>query len=288
MKSLALYITFLFVILVSSPIFSINVDGDLSDWGLTPGTDFDADEGIHSWIEDFVDYSNSGYVGPLYGGQPFDFEGFYATTDENNLYIAMILGMPPTGSGGVSSLGGQPNNSSFFYPGDLAMDLNGDGFFEYGLELTGRSDNTKGGVAGNGEYTYDPLKKGNLYKVFDSHGWNKSLEQSGYTKTELNYRKPASLELVGSTQVEYLSTNDPDHYVIETYIPLKLLEYDPNSDFYLHWTQTCGNDIGELVFSLPEKGTPVPEQHTILLICFGILGLFFKQTYRRKPIFLNK
>jgi len=284
MKSLAIYVTFLFVILFSSPIFSITVDGDLSDWGLVPGTDYDAYPGIHSWVEDFVDYNNNGYVGPGYGGQPYDFEGLYVSIEGDNMYVAMILGMPPTGSGAVSQPGGTPNNSPFYYPGDLAMDLNGDGFFEYGLELTGHSDNTKGGVAGNGEYTYDPSKKGNLYRILNSHGWNKGLKISGYTEAEINHRREDALELAGNTQVEYLSSDDPEHYVVETFIPLQLLEYDPDSDFYLHWTQTCGNDMGDLFFSLPEDIPPsiIPEPLTVLLMCFGLSGLFLKRAYRKK------
>ena len=143
---------YLVIMLLSlcTPLYAFQIDGNLSDWGVTPASDLNPNPGIASWIEDFV--GSGGYVGPAQGGQPYDLEAMYVAVENSNIYFAMVLGMPPEGSHGI------PYSSNYFYPGDLAFDLNGDGNFEYGIEFTGHSDNTPNGGPANGEYTYEPEK----------------------------------------------------------------------------------------------------------------------------------
>lgn len=257
--------------LVQSSVYSFNIDGDLSDWGVTPASDLTPNSGIFSWIEDYVDYSRNGYVGPAHGGQPYDVEALYVAIDSTDIHFAMVLGMPPGGSYSEPRV-----SNDFYYPGDLAFDLNGDGNFEYGVEITGRSDNTIGGSPENGDYSNDPSKIGNIYNVTNNQGWNKGLNVSGYTPTELNYRKSQYLNLVGTTTVAYVQSNDPEHYVVETSIPLAVVDYTAGSNWLFHWTMTCGNDIGDLnVLYTPyyPPSTAIPEPLSILLVSASLISL---------------
>lgn len=255
-----IWIITLFLSLTASGAQGIVIDGDLTEWGVTPNSDLIPTYGVSYWIEDSV--GSQGYVGPGYGGQSFDAEAIYAYLGQQDLYIAMVVGMPP---------GGAYSNGGIYYPGDLALDMNGDGVYEYGLELTGWSGNSANGNTNHD--TYDPTKLGNLYRVLDSKGWNEGLPLSNKTETELNYRKMKSLELVGSTTVVYANSSiKPDSYIIETSIPYSLLDVIDGAGATLHWTMTCGNDIaevtvigfGETDFG-PPSDTSVPEPATMLL-----------------------
>lgn len=266
-----------FIYCTSIFAMNIDIDGNLNDWGVTPGSDYISSPEVSSWVEDSVDYAHNGYVGPGYGGQPYDFEAFYAFTDDLYLYVAMVTGMPPTGASPIFSQGGNPYTQTYFYPGDLALDLNGDSFFEYGLELTGYSDNTLDGPAGNGQYSYAPQKKGNLYRVSDTNGWNKGLALSNYVNTELNYRSSSSLSYIGSTGVVYNKYGTTDHYVMETSIPLYYFNIDPGVDWTLQWTMTCGNDIGYLTVDNPMDITTIPEPATLILLGLGMTGFLLRK-----------
>jgi len=67
-------------------------DGDLSEWGVTPATDWTNDVGAVEWIEPEV--GSHGYVGPGVGGQQFNVEAAYATADCQYLYYAIVTGFP--------------------------------------------------------------------------------------------------------------------------------------------------------------------------------------------------
>jgi len=262
----------LFIFVLHENLYSFDVDGNLSDWGVTPGSDFQPNAGIFSWVEDFTDYSNSGYVGPGYGGQPFDIEAMYASINNGNLYVAIVAGMPPYGSGPKYSANETPRSSPYYYPGDIGFDLDGDGFFEFGLETTGRSDNTLDGYAGNGEYSYNSQLKGNLYRINNTAGWNKGLDLSGFTPAEINYRQPLSLELLYNTTVIYIQTADPSRYVIETSVPLSILNPVYNIDWTIHWTLTCGNDIANLIVNFSVAENTVPEPMSAFILAIGLMG----------------
>jgi len=265
----------------NSSSYAINLDGDLSDWGITPGSDWVPDVESDYWVEDFSNYNNSGYVSPGYGGQPYDFEGFYTRIEDDTLYIAMVSGMPYYGANPIYSANGNPDYSSFQLPGDLAIDSTGDGVFDVAIELTGYSKNNPNGNS-QSEVRFDPSKKGNIYRMLGDEAWNKGLPLSDYTVTEIDYYENQLLEYLDQTVVYYLQSQDPTHWVVETAVSLELLGTPEDTLLTLHWTQTCGNDIGE-VHTFYSSAVPpsanVPEPGTLMLILSSVLGLlvrFFK------------
>ena len=274
-RFLLIYVLCVVFVGVSNISFAIDVDGDLSDWGITPGSDWVPDVESDYWVEDFVDYNNSGYVGPAYGGQPYDFEALYSRIENNNLYIALVSGMPNYGAYPVYSASGTPDYSAFQVPGDLAIDSTGDGIFDIGIELTGYSKNNPNDND-NSEMTYNPSLIGNVYRMLGDDAWNKGLPISGYTITEIDYYESQLLEYLDKTVVYYLQSEDPAHWIIETSISLDLLGTPEDTLLTVHWTQTCGNDIGE-VSTLYTSAVPpedsVPEPGTLVLILSSLLGV---------------
>ena len=268
------------LMLLTSAVHAFQVDGGLSDWGVTPGTDWVPNAGIDSWEEDSVDYSNSGYVGPGYGGQPWDVELLMASVDDGKLYLAVVAGTPPDGSYSMWQDGVLETRGNYYYPGDIGLDLNGDGVFEIGLETTGYSDNILGGdpaLPGGDGHTYDPSLQGNIYAISDAGGWNVGYSSMGSPVTEIDYSDPSKLTLLGNTMLVYIQDTDPDHYVMETYIDLGLLDLDDVDEILFHFSVTCGNDIGEVLIpgdsiDLLPGGPTVPEPATIFLLSMGIAG----------------
>ncbi|MCB1196050.1 hypothetical protein KDK77_07680 [bacterium] len=266
-------------IFVCSASMAYQVDGSLAEWGVDPGIDWIPNTSVYYWEEDSVNYANSGYVGPGYGGQPFDAEALYAAIEDSKLYISMVIGMPPQGSYPIWTQGGSPDTgAAYWYPGDLGIDVNGDGMYDFGIELTGHSDNTLNGQPGNGQYTYDPSKVGNIYYVTNSNGWNTGLANFGSLPTELNYRNSSSLILVGNTSVFYVQDDTPEHYIVETSFDISFLTFTATEDIMLHWAMTCGNDLADLMIPLGDipfnPPSVVAEPASFVLICVALWGFF--------------
>ena len=147
--------------------FSINVDGNLSEWGVTPGawstvggvrvnnSDWVPNAGILSTVED-SDPAGTGYLNPGWGGQPFDAEAMYATYDSTNLYFAIATGK-------------SPDLVSGYRPGDIAFDFGQNGSYEYGIKTTGADQ--------GGAYSAKTWAQGlwNTYDVTEMTAVNNSL-----------------------------------------------------------------------------------------------------------------
>lgn len=277
-----LFFTVVFVLFnINNNVLAIDVDGDLSDWGVTPGDDWIPDVESEYWVEDFVDYNHSGYVGPGYGGQPFDFEALYARIEDNTLYVALVSGMPYFGASPIFHENGNPYTSQFQLPGDLAIDTTGDGFYDVGIELTGYSKNNPNGGSVS-EITFDPLKKGNIYRMLSDEAWNKGLALSDYAMTEIDYYQDQLLEYLDQTVVYYLQSEDPAHWVVETSVSLDILGTPEDTLLTLHWTQTCGNDLGQVsifnssVVPPDSPDSSVPEPCSLFLLISALTGMLFR------------
>ncbi len=237
-----------FSLSVSAQAFS-TIDGNLADWGVMPSgsgstsgssADFTPFANIHYAVEDQTG-SLSTYLNPGYGGQRYDAEALYTTWDAQYLYIAIATGLP--------------SNNADYAPGDIGLDFDGDGVYEFGMETTGNNGNTVGG----------------LYSVSDwGHGLSNWSGVSDPTSIlngtlldigSLVYTNPGS-PMYGLG--EYAGSDR--HYIIESRIALSNFANWGN-DFDLHWTMNCGNDAIDLAV------TSLPEPSSGVLIGLGFLGV---------------
>ncbi len=218
------------------------VNGDLSDWGVTPGaygaSDWIPDSGIAYYQED----QNTYKVGPGYGGQKFDAEAIYGTRANGFMYLAIVTGHPVTGWAGQK-------------PGDVFFNF-GAGR-QYGLKTTG-------------------VNAGRLYR---NPGWNMS-PYWGSLNSETTM-KDGVWEYMGLTTFVYLNSyvgpgDSNDHWVMEMEAPNSFFGDDWDESGTIHWTQTCGNDAIDL--NIPVGHTPEPATMSLLgLGLFGLCGFKFRK-----------
>ncbi|MCX5666169.1 MAG: PEP-CTERM sorting domain-containing protein [Candidatus Omnitrophica bacterium] len=238
-------------------VLDIN-DGGLTEWGVTPGTDWNPNSGIYSTIEP---QGNDFFLNPGYGGHMYDVEAMYAATVGDNLYFAVVTGFPI----GTTHDGNRA--------GDIAFKF-GNSTYAYGIETTGDGGRVKGG----------------LYKVTDwGQGYNYWGSWGGHSGWYGGVYAGAPTEILttdatwtpytdGGLNLNYYNyQNGNYHYIIEGYVPKIAFgdAWSHNDTFTMHWTETCGNDFGEL------KGVCTPEPATMSLLGLGLFGIL---GFRRKKI----
>jgi hypothetical protein len=206
-----------------------------------------------------------GRVYPGYGGQIFDIESLYTWTDSTNLYISYLLGTPSSDKVSVYW-------SPAFRTGDIGIDTDGDGLYEYAIDqdlglIT--VDNTKP----NGGWS--PVR----YSQHNASGPDE-VESDAIISTDdsiyVAYERWAVDPGFGEYRNKYNTLSHEkvmygsERWVFEAAIPLSL--FAGASDLTrIHLTHTCGND--GLDGDIPTPELEIPEPAALALVAVGLLGL---------------
>ncbi len=210
------------------PVSAYTIDGDLSDWGVTPFSDWVPDSATADYTESNWAHSPDIGTGSIpSGGETFDIEAIYFDDDgainaSGKAYFAVVSSMPET-----------PVWSAGYVMGDLALDIDNDGAYEYGIKVR---DPNKGMVCHNPNwvlYLADPTAPGYGYPyTFTCDGPSSNL--TGY----------ADLVYVNVTSTNGESGSFPYTYVIEMAVWKAFL--GSPSQYQLSradMTISCGNDL---------------------------------------------
>lgn len=239
-KYILLRIPLLFCLLAVSgvPAFAYTLDGNLSDWGVTPFSD---------WVPqnsniDYVEYNNRTPSGAVAGGEFYDIEALYLDDDADYIYFAL-----------VSSY-----NQQYALAGDLGLSLDSQPGSEYGLAVRGMRP--QGGVQQR-----DLRQNPNWYTTRGMETRMQPGSGASVGSAQIFYRDLGRLE--GDWTRTYVMEGRIDRDLFGTLTAGQYLD--------LHFAVTCANDYinlrGDLDYS--GGGQEIPEPSTSILLTAGLLGL---------------
>jgi|Deesub1362B_J571_1020462.scaffolds.fasta_scaffold00468_18 hypothetical protein len=199
------------------------------------------------------------YIQPA-GGEQWDVEALYITEDDDYIYVLIITSLPQDGV--------DISHYEHLNPGDLALDLDMDGVYEYGVKIGG-----------------DPADRSKIYHTASPGSWKDATDlpdnSPGWIATNVAIYTGNSANLV------YRSIGVWDHgyenYAIEIGIPKsyvgmagKTLTSGKNGQgSKFHYSEaSCGNDIIEQKIEIPE--------FSIILVPVGIVFGFYYYSRSKK------
>ncbi|RLI91602.1 MAG: hypothetical protein DRO95_04000 [Candidatus Altiarchaeales archaeon] len=288
------YVLALFVGLIMVMSASANncgkyrIDGNLSDWGLNlnqdwsenstwlpnPGVYFQVEDnhnprhandstivgsttpsGVHiqgvggsySFYDEKPVYHRDGYkVSEPYGSpdEKYDIEAIYFDQDTKCIYVAVVMGLKPDGEGDSA-------------PGDLALDIDGDGNYEYGVKL-----GTKTGLV--------------QFAIYKDIIWAppKYIPENAPTVILSGTENGTATGAYTSSYVP--QDNGYNNYVVELAIPKSSIgnPQTPVSIYDLHLSESCSNE------HIPTPEFPIAISIALLLASPAFAYLIIKK--RRK------
>lgn len=232
---------------ISEPAWAaIVVDGILSDWDVFPAA---YSAGPAQWTPNagitFIQEDQNpaiSFLGPGFGGQAFDIEALYFTTEGPTAFFAVVSGAPLSGTGIQA-------------PGDFAIDFGSNGSYDFGVKTVG------------------------THTLYGNTVWNVPNLWPSSAPYRIVSGTPAGVAQFGYQPSAYVANS---HYAFEIGVPISLFGSSwPTSgtlDMTLHWTTACGNDELDLrvIRHIPPPPPPpppvIPEPMTSLLWGLGMLG----------------
>jgi len=207
---------------------AVTVDGVFDDTGEWAGYHAD-DDGVGS----------NGFVNPGWGGQDFDVEYLGLKITGNTVYFGLQTGFDLSDGVVVS-------DGTTYYAGDIAINVDGDSFFEYAIDFS-----VSGGVPS--------------YSLYQVNSWD-----DPYFSSSSPYKRDSASLLYGSSFFDGAygsgvfanNTDSGTSYVLEGSFDLSLLALYSGGDIGIHWTMSCGNDV--LDFSTTPVVTPEPSTYILL------------------------
>ncbi|MEA1905430.1 MAG: hypothetical protein U9N12_00560 [Euryarchaeota archaeon] len=290
---------------MAAPALAYTIDGDCSDWNISPqndsshrligislipdpvGTiDYVIDNDNAEWAAGAIRPNMSNFTGPEW----CDIEAMYADDNSTHIFVLIITSMPKHGMT-------WPNPSSAHYqPGDLALCFDGSSGTEYGVKIVQNDGDGAGarfGVVGT---------------IYSNPTW--AVRDPGPKRTEIV--SVVSGTPVGNATIKYTGTivgeipgvDVPDgpvdsglpwdtfghipfsggnppipNEVVEIAIPKSALNLQ-NTTLNLQSSPSCGNGVIKLesvtlTSETPIPITPIPEFVTLAIPVISLMGLVF-------------